>query len=304
MLRDLGNIVKNHFLYVVCSLIYFLLGALLLGGSIYAFIGSFVLYVLSVIISLSPVAEKMLRFIHGIRSIETREERRYLSPIFREVYNPPPQKRVWGKKKHRIFLYLIDNMTVNATAVGRYTVAITKGAMTAFDEEQLKGVIAHELAHIKNGDTVASMFLLIGSGYFYLFVFFLKFIIFLMDKITASTEEKSTDRTAGNFMCSVVRAVTKIIVFVFCLFMNIVTAIESREREYKADETAFRMGHGEGLISALYLLEKMNLGKGGDFVQKLTASHPRTTARIRRLELMRLDDFDDDYIDLENDRII
>jgi heat shock protein HtpX len=259
------------------------LGGFLLGGTLYSFIIAYVIYAVSVMIALSRVAEKILRFFHGIRSIETNEEREYLIPIFHDVIDTIYQdKRKRTKEYRRLELCIIDKLQVNACAIGRRTIAITKGAMRTFDEEQLKGVIAHEIAHIKNGDTIAKMYLLVGSGYFYLFVSLFKIIILSMDKITQNIKEKSL----GNFSCSVVRTTSNIVVSLLSLFSQIVLSMKSRKIEYRADETAYEWGLGSELISALYLLEKICLGDDRTVTQKLTASHPRVTKRIGRLEGM------------------
>jgi heat shock protein HtpX len=282
----LSFIIKNHFLYAACSFIYFLLGASLLSGlfnSLNSYIISFNIYVVSVMIALSPLAEKMLRFFHGIRSIETNEEREQLMPILDDVINTMSQGNCFLKRTfEKIEIGVIDKLDVNACAVGRKTIAVTKGAMKAFDEEQLKGIIAHEMAHIVAGDTVANMFLLVASGYFYLFVFLFKLIVLSMDKVKTKIKEKSI----GSFLCSIIRTTSNIFVSLFSLLSKIVLALESRKREYRADKTAYEWNLGEELISALYLLEKISLGDNRDWKQKLTASHPRTTARIGRLEGM------------------
>jgi heat shock protein HtpX len=295
MLKDLNNIYENHFLYVVCSLIYFLFSIILLGGSVYALIITFIIYVVSIKIALSPFAEKMFRFLYGIRSIETNEEREYLMPIFNEVMSVIPH----GKSKAKIELCIIDKLDVNACAIGYRTVAITKGAMKAFDEEQLKGIIAHEIAHIKTGDTVASMFLFISSGYFYLIVFLFKLIILLMDKATNGIRNISKGKTFLNFLFGVIRGISRMFIFVFSFLVQITLAVESRKIEYRADRTAYQWGFGEHLTSSLYLLEKINLGDYRDIKQKLTASHPRTTTRIKQLESMdrNIDYDDDDWLD-------
>jgi heat shock protein HtpX len=263
----------------MCSLAYYFLGVLLLGVTHESFLIALVIYLATMITALSPFAEKMLRLLHGIRKIETNEERDYLMPIFTEVMNTIPQEKVKGKKPKEIELYIIDKLDVNAYALGNSTIAVTKGAMKAFDEEQLKGIIAHEVAHIRNYDTVANMFLLVASGYFYLFVLLFQFIIMATDKTALAVKNKS-----ANYFGAVIKTIFKVFVFVFSFLVQITLAIERRKREYRADKLAYEWGFGEELISALYLLEKINLGDYRDLKQKLTASHPRTTARIGRLE--------------------
>jgi len=66
--------------------------------------------------------------------------------------------------------------------------------------------------------------------------------------------------------------------------MNAVVAINSRKSEYRADRYAFELGYGEELVEAFYVLEKIQLGDNRKLIKKMTASHPRLTARIGKLE--------------------
>lgn len=281
MLKNLDNIINSHYLSFICSLAYFILGGtllmILLNNPI-GFLIALIIYIISVIIAISPPVEKLYRFLHGIRKIETNEERDYLIPILADVVSTIPQEEPLNKNK--IEICIIDKLDINAYALGSTTIAITKGAMKVFDEEQLKGIIAHEIAHIRNFDTIANMFILIASGYFYLFVLLFQFLISLTEK---STSDKK-DEVVGNYLNSFIKGIFKIFLFIFSFLVQITLAIQSRKKEYRADRTAYEWGYGEELISSLYLLEKISLGDYSDLKQKLTASHPRTTARIGRLE--------------------
>lgn len=281
MLKKLDIIINNHYLSFICSLVYFLLGGTLLTILLFNPIGfliALVIYVISILIAISPTAEKLYRFLHGIRKIETNEEREYLIPILADVVSIIPQEE--SVNKNKIEIYIIDKLDINAYALGSSTIAITKGAMKVFDEEQLKGIIAHEIAHIRNFDTIANMFVLMASGYFYLFVLLFQFLISITEK--SSPDKK--DKPVSNSLNSFIKEIFKIFLFVFSFLVQITLAIQSRKKEYRADKTAYDWGFGEELISSLYLLEKISLGDNSDLKQKLTASHPRTTARIGRLE--------------------
>lgn len=65
-------------------------------------------------------------------------------------------------------------------------------------------------------------------------------------------------------------------------------AINSRKNEFKADMFSYAMGYDSDMIEALYLLEKISLGDNSTIIQKMIASHPRITLRIKHLE-----EFDD-----------
>ena len=173
-----------------------------------------------------------------------------------------------------IKIYIIDSMTVNACAIGKHTVAVTKGAMQTFSEDELKAVLAHEIAHILNMDTIAVIYTMIGNGIFTFCIVLLKLIWWLISRIRA--------------LESGVRFVERIfdgLVFIFLFLVQIVLSISDRKSERRADEYTITLGYGEDMVDALYLLEKISLSGEKSIIEKLLASHPRVTARIEALEV-------------------
>ena len=77
-----------------------------------------------------------------------------------------------------------------------------------------------------------------------------------------------------------------LIVLVIQLLMQAVMSISSRRSEFRADRFVYELGYGEKLVQAFYLMEKIQLGDNRNILQKMTANHPRITARIERLEAL------------------
>lgn len=236
-------------------------------------VGVFVIYYLSLKIAFSSIGENLLRFFNNVRSLETYEEEARLRPLFNEVYEKVKAKFP-EMAEHKIDIYIIDSMSVNACAIGLRTVAVTKGALTTFkNDEQLKAIIAHELAHIYHTDTFAKIFILIGNGIFTFGILIAKVIWWLIGRVPAFRNVMNT-----------VQMVFDAIIFAFLFPMMIVLAIRDRDSEAQADRFAYNFGYGEDLVDALYRLEKMRFGGEGILIEKLLASHPRITRRIRLLE--------------------
>lgn len=171
---------KNNPIYLLCSLFYYVISSLLLGGTAKSFLIVFVVYAVSLIIGFSPLGEKFLRLLNRVRPLETKRETEYLQPLFDEVYERAKEKY---KKLRKIEICVIDNMTVNAMAIGRRTIAVTKGAMQTFTEDELKAVIGHELAHLIHGDTMATLYIIIGNGILSVFLLIARLFILLLDWI-------------------------------------------------------------------------------------------------------------------------
>lgn len=271
---------KNNPIYLVCSIFYYLISSLLLGGKFKSFLIVFIIYAISLIIALSPLGEKLLRLLNRVRPLETNREKEYLQPLFDEVYDRVKEQY---DNLMEIEVCVIDNMTVNAMALGRNTVAVTKGAMQTFTEEELKAVIAHELAHLVHGDTMAYIYAIIGNGIFSVFVLLARLCLLFFEYLQSNLTGKHSIFSAFMLLFK--------LYFEFCIwFMSfgfqVILSVNSRKTEFRADKFSYLLGYDSDMIEALYLLEKISLGDNSSIIQKMTASHPRITLRIKKLEIL------------------
>ncbi len=200
-----------------------------------------------------------------------------------------------GIPKPRV--YIIPTQTPNAFATGRNpehaAVAVTKGILDILDRDELEGVLAHELSHVKNRDILISSIAAVIAGA-------ISYIaqIAQWGMIFGGIGGSSDDDDAGGLLGA--------------LFMMIVAPIAamliqmaiSRSREYLADATGAKIcSCPMSLASALKKLEEWNHRLPMDvnpataqmyIVNPLTAStfarlfstHPPIEDRIRRLTEM------------------
>lgn len=188
-------------------------------------------------------------------------------------------------------VYVCPQEAPNAFATGRSprkaAVAVTEGALRLLSYDELRGVMAHELAHVKNRDTLISCVAATIAGV----LAYLAQWGFLLG---------GGNREGSN---PIVGLVTMIIAAVGAV---VIKATISRSREYVADhDGAVIAGSPNGLISALQKLEVMagrvplhnpnpamnNLFiveplTGGRTLMSLFASHPATEKRIIALRRM------------------
>ncbi|GEN32934.1 protease HtpX [Aneurinibacillus danicus] len=178
---------------------------------------------------------------------------------------------------------------VNAFATGpskkRSLVAVSSGLLERMDDDAVSGVLAHEVAHIANGDMVTMTLL---QGVINTFVVFLSRICAYI-----------ASRFVREDVAPVVHFVA-VIVFdiLFSILGSLVVMAFSRYREYRADEGGARLAGKDKMIHALQSLKqtvqmvdteqqsvaalKIN-GKKGGFLG-LFASHPDLDDRIARLQ--------------------
>jgi heat shock protein HtpX len=193
-------------------------------------------------------------------------------------------------------VYVCPHAAPNAFATGRNprhaAVAFTQGLLQNMSRDEIRGVAAHELAHIKNRDTLTSTIAATVSG---VLAFLAQWGLLLgMGR-----------REGGNPL------VTFAVIIVAAVGAAIIKAMISRSREFVADADGARIaGSPDGLISALAKLDLMsrrvpldqpnpamnnlfiveplasNLS-GGSTLTNLFATHPPTEKRIESLRRLR-----------------
>ncbi len=192
-------------------------------------------------------------------------------------------------------LYRIPTQNPNAFATGRSpkyaAVAVTDGILDILSKPELRGVIAHEMAHIKNRDTLISTIAATIAG-----VISYAAMMARWGAIFGGFGGGDRDNNGGIELIALA-IITPIIATLLQLAI-------SRSREYLADETGSKNIHDSySLASALEKLEnnhhKLTFGnkttsslfivnpfKGTKF-WKLFSTHPPTSERVKKLKSMR-----------------
>lgn len=195
-------------------------------------------------------------------------------------------------------IFIIPSEAPNAFATGRNpehaVVAITRGITRILDRDELEGVIAHELGHIKNRDILISSIAATLAGAIMMIGRMVQWAA-MFGGFSRSNDDDNTRSTLGMLLLAI---------FAPLAAMLIQLAI-SRSREYLADATgAYLAGTPEGLASALEKLEYasrriplesepatahmfiVNPLSGRSFLN-LFSTHPPIEERIKRLREMR-----------------
>jgi heat shock protein HtpX len=187
-------------------------------------------------------------------------------------------------------LYMIPQAQPNAFATGRSpnraAVAVTAGITELLSEDELRGVIAHELAHIQNRDTlIQSVAATIGGAITYLAYMLMWF----------GSDNDSPLGLIGSLA----------MVLLAPIAASLIQMSISRQREFSADATGAEIsGRPESLASALLRLEQgakdipMDVNQAtecmyivkplsGKGLAGLFSTHPPIEERVRRLRQMR-----------------
>ncbi len=237
-------------------------------------------YVISIIISLSPIGEWILRLQLGCKKIKRADYQDYLNPIFKEVY--ARAKQMHPSLPDNIELFMNNDKVPNAFATGRRTICLTKGMLKASTAEELKGVLAHEFAHIANHDTDLILIVTVGNTIITALILFIR-ILFRILRIAGvfSNIFGSREGNLSIIIGVVGDLVIAIMMWLWTKFGQYLVLATSRSQEYYADEFSFKLGYSVGLCS---FLSRFAGGKTKGVFAVLSSSHPDTDDRIARLQ--------------------
>jgi len=149
-------------------------------------------------------------------------------------------------------LYVIPEPAPNAFATGRNpqhgSVAVTEGLLELMSDDELEGVIAHELSHVRNYDILTSSIAATIAGAITYLASMGRFAM-----IFGGYGGGDNDRDRGGGLGAILT------IFLAPIAAMMLQLFLSRTREYSADETGARMvGQPFGLISALQKLGAYN----------------------------------------------
>jgi heat shock protein HtpX len=196
-------------------------------------------------------------------------------------------------------VYIIPEDTPNAFATGRNpthaAVAVTQGILRVLSEDELEGVLAHELSHVKNRDTLTMTLAATLAGAVTMVARMAGYAVMFGGR--RSDDEDSGGSAIGAIVMMIVAPIAAILIQL---------AI-SRAREFQADASGARMaGRPWGLAKALEKLDIasklapmdatpatahlfiVNPLRGAGGLSTLFSTHPPIEERIARLRAMSL----------------
>lgn len=196
-------------------------------------------------------------------------------------------------------LYIIESDALNAFASGinekTFAVTLTRGIINRLNDEELEGVIAHELTHIRNRDVRLLIVTIVFVGIFATIADLALRMLLNGGGNMFSSRNRKNDKGGGAMLLLIILLVAGAVYFLSILFKLAL----SRSREYMADAGAVELTHNSmALASALRKISGHSTLKevGNDEVKELFidyepegffslfATHPPIEKRIQVLE--------------------
>ena len=226
----------TFFIIFVMALVYFI--------SLWLFEDSYIAVAFALIMSLISAlvsyftCDKMVLSLNGAK-IATKTEFLQLNEILEGLCiaaNLPLPK-----------LYVIESDALNAFATGRNpknsVICVTTGLIKKLDKNEMEGVLAHELSHIKNYDILVSTIAIVMVG-------LVSILADLFSHGFYRTYDGDDDRNP------ILMIIGLIFIILSPIFANLLNLMISRNREYLADATAVSLTrNNEGLIKALMKID-------------------------------------------------
>lgn len=225
-------------------------------------------------------SDKIVLSMYRARPYENREINKIVENLSKEAGIPKPE------------VYLIESGIANAFATGRgpghAALAVTKGLLDNLSHDEIEGVLAHEIAHIKNRDVLVSTMAASIAGA----------ISYIAQMAYWGILGSSRER-GGNLLLLPLIILTPIAAMIVQLAI-------SRGREYGADYTgAMITKNPDGLASALEKISEIAKNRpvrgnnatshmwivnpfSGDALVSLFSTHPPIEERIERLRKMKI----------------
>ena len=278
------NQMKTFFLMVVLTVIFVALGSMI-GGQTGAYIAFFIAFIMNFVSYW--FCDKIVLAMYGAKEASQSEAPQLYSIIYNLSQKASiPMPRV----------YIIENESPNAFATGRNpsnsVVAVTTGILRILTRDELEGVIAHELSHIKHRDILIQTVAATLAGAITMIANWARFAAFFGGG-------SDDDEGGGNIFSMIIFSI--IAAFAAVLIQLAI----SRSREYLADDGGARLSGNPLFLSNA--LKKLHAGiarnpmnnanpstaplfimnpftaKG---VLSLFSTHPPIEERIKRLEDM------------------
>lgn len=283
---------------VLLLLLGFFLGEALLGSGTGGLILALIVWAMMTLVAFAQ-GDNILLSLSQARKISRDDHPR--------LYNIVEEMKIASGLERMPDIYIIDDPALNAFAVGRNpdkaAVAITSGLLQRLNRDELQGVIAHEIGHIRSRDVLLMAMSSVLLGTIVIIAWYATRFLFLSGG-GASRNRRNSSSSQGTGQL-IILAVGIVFIILAPIMAQLIYFAISRKREYLADaSSALYTRYPEGLASALeriaastsqlksanqatapmYIINPLR--REGRAASDLTSTHPPISERIRILRSM------------------
>lgn len=254
---------------------------------------SVVMYAVGIAVSFSPVGDWLVRIKNGCEKIDGHDQEERIRALFEEVVAKAKQKNPTLPDNIKIFIK--DEDEINAYAFGRKTVCVTSALLERSDDE-IKGVIAHEIGHIANHDTdllqvvnVANIYVTLYAIVVWAFVMFykgaFKAVAWIFTLMAGSIGEAIMMFMSKVFIDILLTAIITATTFIWTSVGNILMKEAMKKSEFEADRFACELGYIKPFVLLLNEMrqEECKRSTFKKVIAYMSTDHPSADSRLREL---------------------
>ena len=223
------------------------------------------------------LSRKMAHWMMGVQLIDPNTRNGTEAKLVQTVYSLARDAGLSTMPQVGIFNSNEPNAFATGPTRSRSLVAVSTGLMARMSESDLKGVLAHEITHIANGDMVTMTLL---QGVVNAFVMFLARALAYVISGMGKNRNNSSSGNYGSFMI-----LTFLFEIVFMVLGSLLICAFSRYREFRADGGGARLAGKESMIGALRTLQSLQEIRDpkteSPAMAALKISHPTKKGLIR-----------------------
>ncbi len=225
------------------------------------------------------------------------------------LYNVVEEMKIASGLQKMPDVYIIDDPALNAFATGRdpnhAAVAITSGLLERLNRDELQGVIAHEMSHIKNRDVLLMSMAGVMLGTIVILAWYVSRMLFFTGGMGGGRRDSGGGGGGGGQGAAILMIIGLVFIILAPIAAQLLYFAVSRRREYLADASgALFTRYPEGLASALEKIggstqpvKNANQATAPMYIANpfrsrkmnaasLTSTHPPIQERIRILRAM------------------
>ena len=236
-------------------------------------------YIVTVLISLSPIGEWTLAALAGAREIKRKDIKIRLVPLLEIVFEQAKERT--PSMVNSIRLKIIHDQSPNAFAIGRRTICVTDGLLNLSDEE-IMAVFAHEVGHLAYKHSAIQ--LLIGGGNLFISgcLLIIKIICWTITAICGLVTGIVTRSFFAGVFATLAASISSALIWLWAKFCMLFLMWSMRQNEFVADEYAYNLGYGTILASVLD--RHMCSAPDNGLLKALYSTHPHSDDRVARLQ--------------------
>lgn len=274
-----------------------LLGYTIAGSGVAGLVIALVVFALLNLVAYAQ-GDSILLGVAGARKIK-RED-------YPRLWNVVEEMKIASQLEKMPDIYIIDDPALNAFATGRdinhASVAITSGLLQKLNRDELQGVIAHEIGHVKNRDVMLMAWCSVLLGTIVILSYYGSRVM-MYGSMSGGSRRSSNNNSGGGGGAAIIMILSLALMILAPIFAQLIYFAVSRKREYLADaSSALYTRNPEGLASALEKLassgnpvKNANQATAPMYIvnpfkakslRELTSTHPPIAERVRILRAM------------------